>query len=174
MSDDYYAKWLEATKQLQEEKKSHAGTLEALMALQHALGVRARAEGAVPEGAAQAEMAERLEALALERDRLLKETERLGELEQRVTHPKFWTQEMVAPFSETLGAFDDVYGANAPEAPGEVLEQFGAWHRQVEETLGALLSGPFDLAACERLRRVLICQWVYLRWLEISRTAPQA
>jgi DNA repair exonuclease SbcCD ATPase subunit len=97
--------------------------------------------------------------------------EKLNQLEAKVTKPQFWKKEFVEPFAFALHEFNDIGGSSENDDPQAVRELFQTWHGEIEAQVIEFATNGFDLEACERLRRILLLQWVYLRWLEIREFA---
>ncbi|WP_034383095.1 hypothetical protein [Deinococcus sp. YIM 77859] len=89
-------------------------------------------------------------------------------LQRRIHSPRFWTGTFAETFAESLEAMDSVHAALEGAAPADVPEVFRAWHGEIQAAVERFSSGVFDEALCEQARRILICQWVYFRWLEVT------
>jgi predicted nuclease with TOPRIM domain len=171
---NYKEKYFEVRRQLQEEKANHLKAMaeldkylhtpeppsHSLEINTHELAELDRIKQEVKELKAAHETAQQRVA------ELEQENTRLN---QKINNPRMWTSEFVKPFAESLEAMRNVYGATGLDRPRAVKETFQAWHQEIETTVMQLQEGEFEMTLSERARRILICQWVYLRWLEVSR-----
>ncbi|PYE52045.1 hypothetical protein [Deinococcus yavapaiensis] len=98
----------------------------------------------------------------------------LERLQRRVHNPRFWTAAFAETFAESLASMDAVHAPLEGIDASDVLEVFAAWHAEVQEGVELLHTVGFDAALSEHLRRVLIVQWVYLRWLELTADVGEA
>lgn len=118
---------------------------------------------------ALAEM-ERAGDLADELERTREEHE---QLRQRIRSPRFWTDEFARPFAMDVQDLNALQRELAVDDPADLGVVFQRWQGDIVGGLLALSSGPHDEATAERLRRVLLVQWVYLQWLSVTHAAGQ-
>ncbi len=95
-------------------------------------------------------------------------TRHLNRLQTRMQRPNFWTGHFAEIFSESLAALDSAQQPLEVETDFEVQEVFNAWHTEIETTLADFERSGFEVVRAEHLRRLLLCQWVYLRWRELT------
>lgn len=92
----------------------------------------------------------------------------LQEFKRKVNRPRFWTAAFAECFAESLSAMDQAHRPLEVSTPEEVQAAFQGWHADMEAGLELFQKSGFDAEVAEGLRRDLICQWVYLRWLELT------
>lgn len=98
---------------------------------------------------------------------LLETHQKLERLQRRFQREDFW-HGMAEEFAESLESFDSITGSIISEEPDEVLETVQDWHTQLAQTFENGMKGQAEQHATEHARRILIAQWVLLRWLEVS------
>ncbi|HEX2863816.1 MAG TPA: hypothetical protein VHN99_04560 [Deinococcales bacterium] len=92
----------------------------------------------------------------------------LDALRHRINHPGFWRADFAAAFDEDVEALQDIHEALQGDGPAAILPAFKAWHAEIERGVERLLQeGPYDASLNRQLRRILLEQWVYLRWVEV-------
>lgn len=92
----------------------------------------------------------------------------LEQLRRKVNSPRFWSGTFAETFAESLAGMDAVQQALEVDSAAEVSAVFRAWQEEIVEGVELLGEVGFDPDLSEQLRRLLICQWVYLRWLEVT------
>lgn len=100
------------------------------------------------------------EYLALQRE--------LTALRDRIHQPSFWTAEFAANFAESLQDMEEAQQLLEFADEEDVLQAFDTWHTRMREGVEQLFSRGFNQPLVEGLRRDLIVQWVFLRWLELT------
>lgn len=97
---------------------------------------------------------------------------RVEALEKRVHRPHFWTASFAATFAESVAVMQDAHAplVERSEEAGSVdaVAVFRTWQAEVVAAVELARDGAFDLDLGEHARRLLVCQWVYLRWLELT------
>lgn len=92
----------------------------------------------------------------------------LEQLRRKVNSPRFWSGAFAETFAESLAGMDAVHQALEVDSVTEVSAVFRTWQDEIVEGVELLGEVGFDPDLSEQLRRLLICQWVYLRWLEVT------
>lgn len=92
----------------------------------------------------------------------------LEQLRRKVNSPRFWSGAFAETFAESLAGMDAVQQALEVDSAAEVSAVFRAWQEEIVDGVELLGEVGFDPDLSEQLRRLLICQWVYLRWLEVT------
>lgn len=92
----------------------------------------------------------------------------LDAFRNKIYRPRFWTAAFAEAFAESLAAMDQAHRPLEVGSAEGVQAAFRAWHRDMEAGLDLFITSGFDPDMAEGLRRDLICQWVYLRWLELT------
>lgn len=93
---------------------------------------------------------------------------RLEHLQRKVNRPRFWSGAFAETFAESLAGMDAVHQALEVDSAAEVTAVFRAWQQEIVDGIELLGAVGFDDDLAEHLRRLLICQWVYLRWQEVT------
>lgn len=105
--------------------------------------------------AAQEGLRQRLEALQKTQSDLM----------LRMNNERFWRKDFLLPLAEEMAALDEAL--QVVEASPDWQAQFAIWHKEILSGLERLLDGTDDGTMAEQIRRRVLAQWVYLRWLEI-------
>lgn len=92
----------------------------------------------------------------------------LEQLRRKVNSPRFWSGAFAETFAESLAGMDAVQQALEVDSAAEVTAVFRTWQREIVDGVELFGEVGFDPDLAEQLRRLLICQWVYLRWLEVT------
>lgn len=92
----------------------------------------------------------------------------LEQLRRKINSPRFWSGAFAETFAESLASMDSVHQALEVESSAEVTEVFRSWQQEIVSGLELFDEAGFDADIAEHLRRLLICQWVYLRWQEVT------
>ena len=87
----------------------------------------------------------------------------LRELRELAKRPGFWLDEVVAPFARELEMFDLVPHVARQTDAGDPTDMA----IEAADSL-AQLAQEFDEERAAYVRRLLLAQWVYLRWLELT------
>ena len=95
-------------------------------------------------------------------------TSQLEAIKAKIHRPRFWTAAFAEAFAESLAAMDKAHQPLEVALPEEIAHAFQQWHQDHEAALDLFLTSGFNADLAEELRRDLICQWVYFRWLELS------
>jgi hypothetical protein len=104
-------------------------------------------------------------SLPPEYERLLHDLEAFR---MKIHRPHFWTAAFAETFAESLATMDRAHRPLEVTDPRELPTVFRAWHQELEAAVEQFVTDRFDPDLAEQLRRTLICQWVYLRWLELT------
>ena len=108
-----------------------------------------------------------LERIAVLESELDTERKRLSRLQRRCARPDFW-RELAHEFAESLDAFPSIYGSDDAESDDQLRATVGDWHAQIQATLERVLAGKSQMTEVEYARKILMAQWVLLRWFEVS------
>lgn len=108
-----------------------------------------------------------LERIAVLESELETERKRLLRLQRRCARPDFW-RELAHEFAESLDAFPSIYGSDDAESDDQLRATVGDWHAQIQVTLERVLAGESQMTEVEYARKILMAQWVLLRWFEVS------
>lgn len=108
------------------------------------------------------ELIDALKKTAADRERSEEHLKRLQELRELVKSPQFWLDEVAAPFAHEIEMFDLVPQVARSSDRGDPSDMA----LEAAELL-AQLAEKFDLEKASYVRRLLLAQWVYLRWLEL-------
>lgn len=92
----------------------------------------------------------------------------LEQLRRKVNSPRFWSGAFAETFAESLAGMDAVQQALEVDSAAEVTAVFRTWQREIVDGVELFGEVGFDPDLAEQLRRLLICQWVYLRWMEVT------
>ncbi len=98
---------------------------------------------------------------------LLETRQKLERLQRRFQREDFW-HGMAEEFSESLEAFEPIFGSLNVDQLDLTLNTIRNWHIQLDITLEQALTGQAKQKETEHARRILIAHWVLLRWLEVS------
>jgi rubrerythrin len=172
---DYRQKYYETKQELAREKAEHAKAIAELTAYMQSTErvVVTRDEPAIDMYAAEMtglkrQLQEKSELYTSAEVKIQELEAANDKLNNQFRNPHFWPSTFARPFAESLEAMREVSGSSQLDSKETVAQTFKDWHAQIEEAATQTFDGTFDLARCERARRILICQWVYLRWLEVS------
>lgn len=177
----YETQWLEAREEARLERAKTARLEGEVLALQHQLkyaqlesaqaaqipilelerdGLRAALKGVQ----SRAEELYQLDAMTEELSQTRLKLERVQRLP---TREGIW-EGLAREFAESLEDFAPIYGALERDTDEEVILTVMAWHEEIERIMTHGLAGnalPDETASA---RRILIAQWVLLRWLEVA------
>lgn len=92
----------------------------------------------------------------------------LEQLRRKINSPRFWSGAFAETFAESLASMDAVHQALEVNSEAEVITVFHAWQKEIVGGVELFEEVGFDPDIAEHLRRLLICQWVYLRWQEVT------
>lgn len=92
----------------------------------------------------------------------------LQQLRRKINSPRFWTGTFAETFAESLASMDAVHEALEVATEAEVTSVFAEWQQEITSGVELFAEAGFDADLAEHLRRLLICQWVYLRWQEVT------
>jgi len=87
------------------------------------------------------------------------------DLMTRMAHERVWKRDYLQPLADEMAALDDAL--NQVEAPKDWLALFEIWHEEILDGLGQLMAGVEEESLGELVRRRVLAQWVFLRWLEV-------
>jgi hypothetical protein len=87
------------------------------------------------------------------------------DLMTRMAHERVWRRDYLEPLADEMAALDDAL--NQAQAPQDWRIRFEIWHGEIIEGLQKLMGGVEDEAVAEQVRRRVLAQWVFLRWLEV-------
>lgn len=90
-------------------------------------------------------------------------------LRDRIRSPRFWTEEFVRPFAMDVQNLTALQRELAVDHPEELTEVIQRWQQELSDGLTALANGSHDEQRAERLRHLLLVQWVLLQWLSVTR-----
>jgi hypothetical protein len=177
----YEAQWLDAREEVRLERAKTARLEGEILALQHQLkherleaervaqiprlelerdGLRA----ALDSLQTRADELRQLDAITEELHQTRSKLERVQRLPTRVG---IW-EGLAREFAESLEDFAPIYGALERDTDDEVILTVMAWHEQIEQTVAHGLTGNALTDETTHARRILIAQWVLLRWLEVA------
>lgn len=111
--------------------------------------------------------AERAETLTTENEQLRSRVAHLEKLHEALSSDAFWEAEIVVPFAEGLELF-----ATLDEMASQPDASLETWSLEVVADLETL-TGSFDPQHAERVKRHLLAQWVYVRWLELCHAGRE-
>ena len=183
----YETQWLEAREEARLERAKIARLEGEILALQHQL----------KHAQLEAAQAAQIPIIELERDglsaalhdlrgrgdelgqldavtqELLQTRAKLERVQRLPTREGIW-EGLAREFAESLEDFAPIYGALERDTDDEVILTVMAWHEEVERIMTSGLAGNAltDETACAR--RILIAQWVLLRWLEVAEVTRDA
>lgn len=89
----------------------------------------------------------------------------LNLLKARINGQDFWHREFALLLASDLDSLDGLINETA--SPQDWTAVFALWHEEILEGLQGLAQreGPEQ---GEQVRRLVLAQWVYLRWLEVA------
>jgi uncharacterized protein YydD (DUF2326 family) len=105
-----------------------------------------------------------LETLKNEFARIQKE---LAAIQRRVSRQNFW-QDVAREFAEEIEDFPTINGSSTQEPDKTILAAFEEWHLEMMLGVEDALNGQSTIEKLSKNRKLLIAQWVLLRWFEIS------
>jgi len=88
-------------------------------------------------------------------------------LKAHVHRQDFWHKEFALLLAADLDSLDS--SINETASPEDWMAVFGLWHQEILEGLGRLAQGQGAEQDGEKVRRLILAQWVYLRWLEVCQ-----
>lgn len=101
-------------------------------------------------------------------DELARTREELRALRERVHSTRFWTEAFARPFAVGVHEMNAVHSELAVDDLREVADVFRAWGEELTQGVAQFAEGGHDEAHAERLRRLLLAQWVYLQWSSVT------
>ena len=93
--------------------------------------------------------------------------EQFQQQQRRIMQPQFWTDEVIAPLAREFEMFDLITRNISEQNDGAAHNNDGAAHNTAHKAL-AELAANFDVERAGHIRKSLVAQWVYLRWLELT------
>jgi hypothetical protein len=108
-----------------------------------------------------------LEALDHLQHELEQSRHELQSVQSKISRASFWSS-IAKEFAESIEDFPAIQGSSAKDSNSAVIETVNAWQQEIQATFGRALAGHSDFDQTARARRILIAQWVLLRWLEIT------
>ena len=177
----YEVQWLEAREEARLERAKTARLEGEILALHHQLKhERLEAERAAQIPRLELErdglraVLESLQSRADELSQLDAITEELNQTRLKLervqrlpTREGIW-EGLAREFAESLEDFAPIYGALERDTDEDVILTMMAWHEQVEQIVAHGLVGSALTDETAYARRILIAQWVLLRWLEVA------
>lgn len=109
----------------------------------------------------------KIQALGDVHSQLDQTQKKLERVQKRVYREDFW-RGMVSGFAESIDSFPMIYGAEEQDTDAKTLSAISDWNIEIELILQMALQGQAESEDLERARRLLIAQWVLLRWLEVA------
>lgn len=93
----------------------------------------------------------------------------LDGIKARINQHDFWQREFAQLLAADLDFLDE--WVEQTSGPEDWIAVFELWHAQILEGLVRLTRGESDDLEVQRLRQLILAQWVYLRWLEVIRAS---
>jgi len=167
----YERQWNEEHKQrLELRKKLDLVTKERDEVQHQLLTLQANQESLTQECEALRKNCQRLqEQVAFRRRLQIKRDQQWKRLKRRVMQPGFWIEAVAVPFAKELEMFDML-----PEVARQYDSGDPADMALEAAQLLIGLTQSFEQSDAAKLRRMLMAQWVYLRWLELTSSSGES
>jgi uncharacterized protein YydD (DUF2326 family) len=94
-------------------------------------------------------------------------TQELLAVQRRVSRESFW-QDVAREFAEQIEDFPTIYGSKTQDSDKTILAALEEWHLEIKESMTDALESRGTSEQLSKTRKLLIAQWVLLRWFEIT------
>jgi len=165
----YEEKWLkEHDLRLEAERRANDAQNHSLEAVKEVEKLESRLEKANQLlEKAEEDRDKALDEAAKAKEEVARLQQKLDRLYAHIHRQDFWRKEFALLLAADLDSLDNLI--NETTGPEDWAAVFGIWHQEILEGLGRLSRGQGSEQDREKVRRLVLAQWVYLRWLEVCQ-----